>query len=567
MSEKISDKHHSAAGKDTIYIDVDDEITAIIDKLLASPQKIVALVLPKRAAAFQSVVNMKLLKRSADHAKKNVVLITSDASLLSLAGGVGLHVAKSLQSKPEVPDTPEATDDKVESLTDDEPAIDKSKSLAELNGDDEETIHLDDDDIAQTETAAGSAKKIGKGPFKKFKIPNFNRFRLILLAGGGGLLLLIFLGVMAFVVLPKAKVVVSTDRQAIEISQDVNLKAGDGVTVDAAQAIVPATKQEIKKTLSQEVPATGQQNNGEKATGSIQMSSKDCTAPFTPPADVSNGSGVSSNGNTYITQKKAQFSLDDVESGCAIFNSGSINITAQEGGTKFNTAASVAFSVAGRSDLTASGAAAGGTDSIVKVLSQGDIDSAKQKIGSQDAEAVKQELTQALKDAELLPVTTSFATATPTTKQSANPGDKVETVTVTQEVVYSMLGVKAADLEVLVAEQVKTKIDTTKQTIVDYGLTEAIFTQLGLPQPDTVTVGFQTTVITGSDIKEDEIKQQVAGKKANEAEELIKAYPGVTAVEVRYSPFWVSAIPKKPGKITVVIEEPQVSDDASNTSQ
>ena len=58
--------------KDTIYIDVDDEITSIIEKLQNSPQRIVALVLPKRASVFQSVVNMKLLKRSAENSKKNI---------------------------------------------------------------------------------------------------------------------------------------------------------------------------------------------------------------------------------------------------------------------------------------------------------------------------------------------------------------------------------------------------------------------------------------------------------------------------------------------------------------
>ena len=89
--------------KDTIYIDIDDEITTVIDKVRSSPGRIVALVLPKRATVFQSIVNMKLLKRSAESAKKNVVLITTEAGLLPLAGAVGLHVAPTPQSKPEVP--------------------------------------------------------------------------------------------------------------------------------------------------------------------------------------------------------------------------------------------------------------------------------------------------------------------------------------------------------------------------------------------------------------------------------------------------------------------------------
>ena len=63
------------AKKDTLYIDVDDEITVIIDKVRSSDGKIVALVLPKRAATLQSVVNLKLLKKTAQSAKKNLVLI------------------------------------------------------------------------------------------------------------------------------------------------------------------------------------------------------------------------------------------------------------------------------------------------------------------------------------------------------------------------------------------------------------------------------------------------------------------------------------------------------------
>jgi len=41
--------------KETIYVDVDDEITSIIDKVRNSSGRIIALVLPKRAATLQSV--------------------------------------------------------------------------------------------------------------------------------------------------------------------------------------------------------------------------------------------------------------------------------------------------------------------------------------------------------------------------------------------------------------------------------------------------------------------------------------------------------------------------------
>ena len=106
----------ATTGKDVIYIDIDDEITAIIDKLRTSEARIVALVLPKRATVFQSSVNMKLLKKAADESKKRLVLITSEANLMPLASSIGLYVAKNLQSKPEIPLSPglAATDETID---------------------------------------------------------------------------------------------------------------------------------------------------------------------------------------------------------------------------------------------------------------------------------------------------------------------------------------------------------------------------------------------------------------------------------------------------------------------
>src|SRR5688572_8007635 len=101
--------------KDVIYIDIEDDITAIIGKVKQAGTKIVALVPPKRAGVLQSVVNLKLLQKAAGSADKRVVLITNDHSLVALAAGLSLPVAKNLQSRPEVPvvDMPKIDDEEV----------------------------------------------------------------------------------------------------------------------------------------------------------------------------------------------------------------------------------------------------------------------------------------------------------------------------------------------------------------------------------------------------------------------------------------------------------------------
>jgi len=66
-----ADKNLAKPGKDVVYIDLDDEITSIIDKVENAKEKMVALVLPKRATVMQSIVNMRLLKRAADSAGRS----------------------------------------------------------------------------------------------------------------------------------------------------------------------------------------------------------------------------------------------------------------------------------------------------------------------------------------------------------------------------------------------------------------------------------------------------------------------------------------------------------------
>ena len=99
--------------KDIIYIDTEDDITSIIEKVKASNEKIIALVPPKRVGVLQSAVNLKLLQKSASASDKRIVLITTSKPLASLAAGVAIPVAKNLQSKPELAaaqDLPEVDD-------------------------------------------------------------------------------------------------------------------------------------------------------------------------------------------------------------------------------------------------------------------------------------------------------------------------------------------------------------------------------------------------------------------------------------------------------------------------
>ena len=560
----------SEAQKDTIYIDVDDEITGIIDKVNSSDHKIVALVLPKRATVLQSIVNMKLLKRNADKSKKKLVLITSEAGLLPLAGAVGLHVAKNLQSKPAIPSGPDAADDIPESLVDDEeletddeePEIDDTKAIGELAGvaavgaalpEAEETIDLDntDDEVgdeAPTKTDKSKTPKPKKD--KKLKVPNFERFRKLLIFGGIALIALLVGGYFAIVKMPKAKIVITTDTSTT--NPTITFTASTtGKTFDEAAKVVPAELATVKKTDTQTAPATGQKNNGTKATGTLSMSAKVCNS-ISAPSSVPSGTGVSANGLTYITQQDVAFTFDNISGGCINFKSNGTTITAQNGGANYNTA-STSFAVAGRSDVTASGSANGGTDNMVKVVSQADVDAAKAKMNTTTSgDAAKNELSANLKKNGMMPITSSFAVDGPTVTATPKVGDPGDSVSVSGVTNYTMLGVNEANLNTLVNNQLKGQIDTSKQAIQDSGLSGATYTVNGKDNPQ---VSVQTTATIGPNLDTDSIKKEVAGKKKGQTIDIIQSRPSIKSVTVSYSPFWVSKTPTDPAKVTITFDK------------
>jgi hypothetical protein len=564
--------------KETVYVDIDDEITGIIEKVRDASGKIVALVLPKRATVLQSIVNMRLLKRAAEDAKKHLVLVTTEAGLLPLAGIVGLHVASTATSKPAIPPAPEAPDDAPEDIdeplavTSEEPTEDfdhkaaATTAVGDLAGGvaasklasapvDEE-LELDDDESAPAATAGTPAVAAAKPKLnKKLKVPNFDSFRKRLLLGGVLLLALIGLWIVAFVVLPRAKVIISTDTSTIATNLDLTLDTAVK-ELNADTGVVPAVAQTTQKSYSQQVEATGQQNNGEKADGSVTMSVERCAPNLGTPTSVPSGTGVSSGGLTYITQEETNFTFSNFTSGsCGMYKSNSVDIIALKGGTQYNTGGSASFTVSGRSELDAKGSASGGTDNIIKVVSQSDIDGAKDKIKTEDTTAIQKGLQSVLEGKGLMPVAETFVAGDPQVTTSAKVGDETDTVTVTEVINYNMLGVKSSDIKQLVVANVNEKIDKGKQSILDDGVAKATFSAQSPATTTAATVSLHAKSVAGPQLDADALQKEVAGKKSGDIKKLIKETPGVTDVEVKYSPFWVTATPKNPTKITVQINK------------
>ena len=187
--------------KDVIYIEPEDDITDIIAKVKNAKTKIVALVPPKKAGVLRSVVNFKLIAKTALQHNKTVVLISTDENLVKFAQSVKMPVAKSLSSKPQL-----ATDDETEfgdadeesDIIEEEPEPEASTSKSEKKDvkSDHEKFHKDDKKVEavkvekseevvtedEIDEAADTDKKVAKKKSNQ-KVPNIKKYRTQIIIG------------------------------------------------------------------------------------------------------------------------------------------------------------------------------------------------------------------------------------------------------------------------------------------------------------------------------------------------------------------------------------------------
>ena len=524
----------STAKKDVIYIDIEDDITSIIDKVKNASSSIVALVPPKRIGALQSVVNLKLLKRTAEGAKKRLVLITNDHALTALAAGVAIPIAKNLQSKPEIADVPALSVDNDEVIDGDE-----------LPGSD--TINEDETTYATVPAATaigGSALANSSRSSRKRSetvIPNFDAFRnKLALIVGGGLLLIGFL-VWAFVFAPHANVTIVAKTTPYGVNKAL-VVTPDG-RLDVATGTLQATVKEIKKTASADFTATGKKDVGEKATGTVKFSNDSFDA-VTVSGTVQAG-GFNFTLQSPVTVPKGGCSRP---SSCTAGTAtGTIVATAPGENTNGVTGAVGGLPDPITGNLT--GPTAGGTSRTVTIISEEDAAAAREKINTGNTDAVKAELKKQFAS-DLIVVEESFSVTPGNPAVVPAIGQEAASGKVTVETVYSMIGLARNDIRTILEKDLTKQIGSLpNQMIYDQGLDKVKFNSF-TKQDSTYKLNLVSTGAVGPSINSVDLAKKLVGKREMEITQTIKNYEGIKSVDVKFSPFWVSTAPSA-DKITI----------------
>lgn len=75
-----------------VFVEIDEEITTIFDRIKKIKNADVYLVVPERSILLQNIINLKILKRKVSEVEKDLNLITTDEIGIGFANEIGLSV-------------------------------------------------------------------------------------------------------------------------------------------------------------------------------------------------------------------------------------------------------------------------------------------------------------------------------------------------------------------------------------------------------------------------------------------------------------------------------------------
>lgn len=564
--------------KDVIYIEPEQDITDILANIKASKHKIIALVPPKKAGVLRSAVNFKLIAKTARQNEKTVVLITTDESLRRLAGSVAMPIAKSLQSKPQLPNSEDAEEFGDEDDTIEEPEAPKPKAVpvaqAVKVAPKKPAAPVEDDIIEgepeQEEEKPKTKNEKNLAKMKGAKIPNIKKYRKFIIIGGAALVVIILFSLWANLIAPAAKISVKVKTTAQNFTEKVSF-VEDESKADPKAGIFFLEKKTVTKKAEGDFEATGEVDKGTKASGNVVVTIPKGTHISKEQASLSIPKGVTFtiSGKEFTSTAGSSVPVSEdacdkkrIFEGCVTekdVSSGNIPVVAKENGDSYNIAAAnsgISSSVA-IPDIyrITSTAMTGGSSKIVKVVSKEDVEGASSSLNNgNDAGDAEEELKHEFGDDYILLGNLNQGEPKITTSPNLNEevGDNV-TPKIVKEVTYTMFAVNREQVKTYITEVVSANLGDDTQEIYDTGVDRAFFESFQNSKDDS-SAKLKTTTKTGPRVTDQMVREKSLGKKTGEVQSLLKSIKGIVDVKVNTSFFFVTTVPEDTNKVEIDIK-------------
>lgn len=554
--------------EETLYLEVDEDITTAIDRIKRAKGAKIAIVVPKRSTLLQSLINQKLLKKSASDVKKQLVLVTADRTSTHIAGRVGIAVAATLKSQASVPKVDGAEPDDVETIIEGQSAATSDQPKSPVSSAKSPLTSRPVDEIEPESTSSGSAPITSglaaagsavKDKLKPPKVPNFNTLQKRLLWAGLAVTA-VAVWLVANYFLASAKVTLYA--RGTKIPTDLDFSIDPTLTQsDHDKNLLAGQTQTLNKDLSTTFTATGTKDAGTKATGTITVSNH-CYNPGTLPAGTV---FTAPDGKKFTSNAEVAIADGSISGGSCSATTAAVAVTATQNGDTYNlaptsyqvanypSAAPVPF-IRGQGNQFG-----GGTTKTLTVVSQADIDKAKDDLLARDRDPSKKDL-EAKVAGDLRAIGESFA-VTPSGIASSPALDAEATqATLTLKATYTELAVKKTDFEDYLKTAEQKEVGPGNQ-IYDTGIESAKITAGKKEANGKQAFHFIADAYGGAKLDPNDIANQIKSKRYGDAVEILSKLSGVEKADLNLAPAWATKVTHNTKKIKIEIKVSSVKSD------
>lgn len=598
----------------TIHVKSVAELAAVVDEILHAEASRIFLVVPDNARITRHILNFKLLRREAEAAHKEVIVVSSNPRVQNLVAKSGLKVHQLTGEFTGIP----ISEEEVISI----PL--RSKRVADITASPQTRYqYLEEYDLEDRKTKKQLRKKevfatvhkiaktsllsaVPKDTFIKklfarkslkpvlrktsedqeisvssyvtrkrpmfisafiagIAIPLRVSFKLISFINiKSAHLVVIILALIAFVsglfalylILPSVKVVLNPRTFDIEETLPLVLSANEA-QIDLEKNIVPGQIMEETEQHTQQFSATGSKNISEPARGEIRVFNEFSSAPQTLVATTR---FVSQDGLIFRTEQTVVIPGAKIENGKIVPSSTFVKAVAAEIGEKYNIGPST-FSIPGfqgSPKFTAfygrsEGPMTGGFKGVATVVAESDIAEAQTALTSLIRSRAADKLRAKIPTGYFL-APDALTEESPIIVISASAGERKDQFEGTARSTARAVILRSSDIEIILDNKFTegTAADAATVILPERGLSYVFKSK------DYANGRFEVNLVVkqkaGVAVNEEGLRKDLLGKKEGEARSLLARLNGIEKVHIRFWPFWVSKVPSNPEKVTIVVD-------------
>lgn len=550
-----------------IYLEPDEEITSVIDKLRGSNHDAVALVVPRGASLAQSIVNLKLLKKSAKELGKDIALVATDRIARNLGSQIGLTVyskvseaekgikkfaLEPVEKKDEVNN--EDKDFQVNNYYHnkaEETVAEKNETNKGENENDESgkifTPKVDQEQPIMKRRQLEERRPIIHKPVAQKTGVKGSRKLLFILSGAA----LVIILATATIFLPFAKVSIKVTANDLKSTKEILVdKSISGIDIDNSK--ITGKIEQIEKDISKDFDATGKKDAGAKASGTIQFSNRaGIEDQIAAGVVVKSSGGIEFVTDQAISLPKATASVDAY--GVSQITPGKADgkVTARNTGTEGNLPPTTTFTVTGKPLVSAVGETAGGITKNIKIVSDSDLESAADTLKEEAMASSKSELVDLAKLDKVVIEEKNISAEIVSAESSKNANEEADKFSYSMKLKISVLGYYQTDLDDILVRLAENDLESNEMVIAPEKAIKTITVKeydinTGTMKLDTIFDGK-----SGNKISEDEIKGKIKGKNLSKGESEINNYKGVTEVTISNFPSFYKLVPILKNRIEI----------------